>query len=353
MLTLPARYQPNGNKDSGGFGSVIYCQDTHLDRPVAIKSIKDISENHRLFDELNALMRLRSKHVVQVFDIVLGKNDTIGIVQEFIDGDDLWNSPIPKSSYENYLKTLWQIASGIADIHKAGVIHRDIKPNNIKFDAEGIVKIFDFGLSRSEGIKAATKGFKGTFGFAAPELFATDTVPFTKAIDTYAFGVTAICLSGSDLPDELKKIPPHLIPSNFFSTLPMTLPNELAALLEKCLSHNPDERPPMATVRDQLSRQLLRDKHQALAVYNNQTNVLNSSKRTVSLRVEGIGEIKIEYDGFRFYVVFVSGEVFINNQTVELNEEIPGSCVVALGAAYRGNNRTYITFDISNPEVVI
>jgi eukaryotic-like serine/threonine-protein kinase len=97
----------------------------------------------------------------------------------------------------------------------------------------------------------------------------------------------------------------------------------------------------------------LRDKHQALAVYKNQTNVLNSSKKTVTLRVEGIGEIKIDYDGFCFYVVSVSGEVFINNQTVELNEEIPGSCVVTLGAAYRGNDRTYITFDISNPEVVL
>jgi eukaryotic-like serine/threonine-protein kinase len=254
MLTLPARYQPNGNKDSGGFGSVIYCQDTHLDRPVAIKSIKDISENHRLFDELNALMLLRSKHVVQVFDIVPGKNDTIGIVQEFIDGDDLWKSPIPKSSSEDYLKTLWQIASGIADIHEVEVIHRDIKPNNMKFDAEGIVKIFDFGLSRNEGIKAETKGFKGTFGFAAPELFSTDTVPFTKAIDTYSFGITAIFLSGSDLPNELKQVPPNPLASEAFKSLPFNLPNDLSDLLTKCISYDPNERPRIDIVRDQLSR---------------------------------------------------------------------------------------------------
>jgi hypothetical protein len=48
VLDLPKRYVPNGSSASGGFGSVIFCQDTHLDRLVAIKSIKDASEKHRL-----------------------------------------------------------------------------------------------------------------------------------------------------------------------------------------------------------------------------------------------------------------------------------------------------------------
>jgi eukaryotic-like serine/threonine-protein kinase len=353
MLNLPTRYQSTGTSASGGFGNVVFCKDIHLDRFVAIKSIKDVSEKHRLFDELNALMLLRSKHVVQIFDIVPGENDTIGIVQEYIAGDDLWESPIPKISGEHYLKTLWQIASGIADIHDAEVIHRDIKPNNMKFDNEGIVKIFDFGLSRDIGPTAVTNGFKGTIGFAAPELFKFGVVSFTKAIDTYAFGITAIYLSGSELPDELKNIPPHPIPSNFYSSLPIALPTELASLLTKCLSHDPDERPSMSTVQDQLAKHLLHDKHQALAVYNNQTNVLNATKRMVNLKLPEIGEIKIEYDGFRFFVASVSGEVYINNRAVASGEEIPGSCVVTLGAAHRMNARKYITFDVSNPEVVL
>jgi serine/threonine-protein kinase len=206
VVNLPARYLPNGSSASGGFGSVIYCQDTHLDRPVAIKFIKEDSEKHRLIDELNALMCLRSKHVVQVYDRINGENDTIGIVEEYIEGDDLFISKFPQTSYENYLKTIWQIASGIADIHEVRVIHRDIKPNNMKFDQEGIVKIFDFGLSRDDGAKAVTQGFKGTFGFAAPELIESGLVAFTKAVDTYAFGATAIVLSGTGLPNELTRI---------------------------------------------------------------------------------------------------------------------------------------------------
>ncbi|MCX7094635.1 MAG: serine/threonine-protein kinase [Methylobacter sp.] len=354
MLDLPKRYVPNGASDSGGFGSVIYCKDEHLDRPVAIKFIREDSEKHRLMDELNALMLLRSKHVVQVYDIVKGESDSIGIVEEYIDGDDLSNSPIPKTSYEYYLKTLWQIASGIADIHGAEVIHRDIKPNNMKLDKEGIVKIYDFGLSRDEGAKAVTKGFKGTFGFAAPELIASGFVAFSRAVDTYAFGATAIVLSGLGLPDALQKIPPQPLPDNFMSTLPFKLTPDLASLITACLAPNPNDRPLMTHVRDLLSRHLLHNKHQALAVHNNKPLVLNSSKRTISLRFSDVGEIVIEYDGFRFYVSAVSGEVLINNQAVSVGKEIPKSCVVALGGSHRrANERQFITFDVSNPEVVL
>ncbi len=354
MLDLPKRYVPNGSSASGGFGSVIYCQDEHLDRPVAIKFIKEDSEKHRLMDELNALMLLRSKHVVQVYDIVKGESDSIGIVEEYIDGDDLLNSPIPQSSYEYYLKTLWQIASGIADIHEVDVIHRDIKPNNMKFDKEGIVKIFDFGLSRDEGAKAVTKGFKGTFGFAAPELIKSGFVAFSRAVDTYAFGATAIVLSGMGLPDELQKIPPQPLLVNFMSTLPFKLTPDLASLITACLAPNPNDRPLMNHVRDLLSRHLLHNKHQALAVYNNQPSVLNDSKRVVSLKFADIGEIKIEYDGFRFFVSLVNGEVLINNEAVLAGKEIPKSCVVALGGSHRrADMRRFITFDVSNPEVVL
>jgi eukaryotic-like serine/threonine-protein kinase len=220
-----------------------------------------------------------------------------------------------------------------------------------------LLKFSILACQKNDAYIAQTIGYRGTPLFSAPEQnptpFNSSAVTFTKAIDTYAFGVTAIYLSGSDFPDQLKYWPHHPIPSNFFSKLPITLIDELATLLASCLSHDPDERPSMTIIRDQLSKQLLHDKHQALAVYNNQTNLLNSSKRTVTLRLEGIGEIRIEYDGYRFYIASVSGEVFINNQAVSSGEEIPGSCVVALGATHRKNDRKYITFDVSNPEVVI
>jgi serine/threonine-protein kinase len=353
MLKLPKRYEPIGDPASGGFSHVFKCKDNHLERDVAIKFIQEEIEKKRLLDELRALLQMRSKHVVQVYDIVPGEHDSIGIVEEWIEGEDLWDSGFPRQSPGHYLKTLWQIAAGIADIHVAGVIHRDIKPNNMKLDAEQIVKIFDFGLARAEGDDAKTRGFKGTQGFAAPELFGDSTIPFTPAIDTYAFGATAIFLACRDLPPDMKRVPPLPVTDDLFSRIPIPIPAELTGLLSKCLSCSPTLRPMMANVRDALARHLLRYKHQALAVYNGKPFVINAANTSAGLDYPDVGMIEIAYDGLRFFVKTATGEVYINNSPAISEEEIPGSCVVALGGAHRKNDRIYITFDVSNPEVVL
>lgn len=353
ITNLPARYTPLGSPASGGFSHVFKCKDNHLGRDVAIKFIQDEGEKHRLLDELRALLKMRSKHVVQVYDLVPGENDSIGIVEEFVAGEDLWDSDYPRQSPETYLKTLWQISAGIADIHACGVIHRDIKPNNMKLDDEGIVKIFDFGLAKGAGGDAKTMGFKGTPSFAAPELFGHATVAFTPAIDTYAFGATAFFLACQDLPPELQGVPPQPIANPVFSKLPISIPTEVSALLDKCLSLSPSDRPAMERVRDELSRYLLRDRHQALAVHRKAPYVINVGKRSVGFDYPNIGKIEIGYDGLKFVVKVALGDVFINNSPARQGAELPGSCVVALGGAYMGNKREYITFDVSNPEVVL
>lgn len=353
MVKLPKRYTQIASPTSGGFSDVICCKDNHLGRKVAIKFIKDKIEKKRLLDELHALLQMRSKHVVQVYDLVPGEHDSIGIVEEFIEGKDLWDSDFPRKYPDHYLKTLWQIAAGIADIHAAGVIHRDIKPNNMKLDAEGIVKIFDFGLARNAGANAKTKGFKGTLGFAAPELFGDATVAFTSAIDTYAFGATAIFLACQDLFPSMKKSPPQPVKGGAFSKLPIAIPVELTGLLDKCLVHEPADRPLMSAVRDELARHLLRDRHQALAVYNGKPFVITADNRSAGFDYANVGKIEIAYDGLKFSVHVATGEVYINNTPAHPGEDIPGSCVVALGGAYRRNKRAFITFDVSNPEVVL
>ena len=122
-------------------------------------------------DELAALLKMRSKHVVQIYDLCKFPDKCIGIIQEFIDGKDLLESFAPPTSIDSYYRQLWQIASGISDIHAVGVIHRDIKPNNMKVDPEGVIKIFDFGLARDAGPAAATVGFVGTPGLEmAPQI---------------------------------------------------------------------------------------------------------------------------------------------------------------------------------------
>ncbi|GEP57847.1 serine/threonine-protein kinase [Reyranella soli] len=352
-FVLPTRYKPEGAGSSGGFGHVTFCRDLHLDRLVAIKFIQDPAESRRLKDEFQALLTLRSKHVVQVYDLVPGPEDTVGIVEEFIPGKDLFESDIP-SSLNEYLRAIWQIASGIADIHEAKIIHRDIKPNNMKFDGEGIIKIFDFGLARAEGAEAVTKNFVGTRGFAAPELYGTNTVPFSRAVDTYAFGATALYLATRNLPKNILQQPPSALADGTFRGLNLGLRSSLADLLQATMEHDPAQRPLMSTIRDKIARQLLRGKHQALTVLNGKASYLNARNRVVKLELPSVGKIEISYDMYRFKVTAVSGEVAINNKPVVVGQEIPGSCVVALGGGHRQwFQRAYVTFDVSHPEVVL
>jgi len=354
LTPLPIRYIHTGSSAQGGFGSVEFCKDSHLDRLVAIKFIQDSAEKDRIIDEIRALLQLRSKHVVQVYDVVGLGTDSLGIVEEYIDGEDLFINNFPKHTLDNYLKTIWQIASGLADIHNAKIIHRDIKPNNMKLDGEGIIKIFDFGLARDEGLNAKTKGFKGTQGFAAPELYSHGTVEFTRAIDTYAFGICSIFFTGVTLPPYLMQIPPTAPPPGYFSTLPLCIPIELGKLFESCVSTDPADRPSMEDVKNEVARYLLKDRHQAIVIHKGDIQYLNSDTKSVKLELAGIGMVEIAYDGLHFKVISVNDEIYINNSAPNVGMILPTSCVVAIGGRHRrANERAFITFDIANPEVTL
>jgi len=141
-MKIADRYEPTGATSAGGMGEIIECIDLHLQRRVIIKRLQADIEARRLLDEQRALAKVRSKHVVQLYDIVEltdRRKTEKAIVLEFIEGNNLGiNSFKPD---RDYLKVLWQIAGGLKDIHAAGVIHRDIKPDNIRIDVEGVVKI--------------------------------------------------------------------------------------------------------------------------------------------------------------------------------------------------------------------
>lgn len=353
MRGLPERYKQKSLNINGGMGDVIFCDDTTLERTVAIKFIKNPTDERRMLDELAALMLVRSKHVVQVYDIIQTKHEGIGIVQEFIAGNDLIEGfSHPKTTIEYYSK-IWQIAAGISEIHSAGIIHRDIKPNNMKLDPEGVIKIYDFGLARETEFNAKTVGFIGTHGFAAPELY-TKNPTFTTAVDVYSFGTTALFLATGTLPNDIIHACGRPVAPHHFNLVPLSLDPEVQYILNHCLQHSPKMRPPMAYVRDTLAKYILANQHQALVVHRGTATYLNAKNKGITLELSGIGKIVIEYNGSGFIATTVSNEVYINNIPVSINAELPGSCVVALGGPQRrANEREFITFDISNPEIIL
>src|ERR1700722_10477323 len=120
MPLIADRYEPTGNAAWGGVGEVNECIDKNLSRRVMLKRVLKPTDFPRLLDEQKALIRLRSKHVVQLFDVVsfTWKNDNITcLVLEHIDGQDV--DKLTFSPGVELQKSLWQIASGLADIHAA------------------------------------------------------------------------------------------------------------------------------------------------------------------------------------------------------------------------------------------
>lgn len=355
-MKIPRRYKPTGKSFNGGMSHAIQCDDEHLERKVLVKSLMVGAEPARILDELAALQSIRSKHVVQIYDVITdAAGEPVGIVEEFIPGDDLtlFNTP---TTVDEFLKVLYQIAEGIRDIHAHGVIHRDIKRQNMKFDAERCLKIFDFGLARDEA-NASTIGEKGTEGYMAPELFVTSShgkVLFTPAVDVFAFAATALAIMLGKPPKGLRESPPVIPCSDAdFTKLALAIPADVAHELNRCLSLDPLDRPTMDEVARLIERNLLRDQHRALLVSGGATYTLSAAQRIVEIAVKDRGAIKIEYDGQKFVVTFADGDVAINNMGVSAGFELPGSCVIALGAPELKSRRVYITVDVSHPEVTL
>ena len=331
------------------------CQDTHLDRQVLIKELQPGIDQRRIFDEVAALTAIRSKHVVQIYDVIKDvSGEIVGIVEEYISGPDL-STVIPITNTNDFLRVAYAIACGISDIHSAGRVHRDIKPNNIKFDAEGCLKIFDFGLARDGRVDAATQGAVGTPGYMAPELWVDDdeVVQFDSAIDVYAFGATMLKLVMRTLPRPLRQFPPQLpCQDASFGSLALNLTADVATIMNGCLALHTEDRPIMADVRDLIGAQLLRDQHRATLVVQGTPHVLHASRRAVNIALPG-GTARLSYDGLRFSITPVSGDVYVNNVKVTAIQHVPKSCVVTFGGPALGQSRVHVPIDVSHPEVVL
>lgn len=347
-MLIANRYKTLDNSDRGGMGEVIFCEDLHLQRQVVLKYLQAGVDNRRLMDEQKALSKVRSKHVVQLYDIVNIQEVDIqrpAIVLEFINGETLQVGSF--SVNEEYLKLIWQISCGLADIHSHEIIHRDIKPGNIKIDSEGVVKILDFGLSRNNS-DAETMSIIGTPIFMAPELWGDQTIAFDSTIDVYAFGVTCLALLTGSPPASLRSRPPSQPTLADFSTPFTGLPSEITNILHQCLAFERRNRPSMQAIKTLLEKHLLKDRHRATVVLNGNANTLDKDNKRIHLNAN-VGSLIIEYDGLAFVVTQVTGSVYINNTAVRTGTIVPGCCVLTFG---NGGNRKFVTFDVSNPEVM-
>ena len=178
-----AHYRLDAPLGSGSMGVVFLAQDTHLCRPVAIKVLHPdrLSEEsrRRLHDEALTLSRLSHPNVAAVFDFG-ADSDIDYLVMEYVPGTTLdvllQRGPLDP---ETVLALGAQLARGLSAAHVAGIVHRDIKPGNLRVTPEGLLKILDFGVAASPlpgpqavtstSVLGITASMAGTIQYMAPE----------------------------------------------------------------------------------------------------------------------------------------------------------------------------------------
>lgn len=355
-MKLPARYkQVTKSVLAGGFGSVVALEDTFLRRVVLLKTMQDSSHNVQLQNEINGLCRARSRHVVEIYDVLKDdKGQILGVVIERLRGRDF--SDFHKEAAgdpSGYLKVLYQIATALKDLHAAGIIHRDLKLENFKASSAGIVKLFDFGISSPDG-GYQTQENKGTIYYAGPELYIAGAT-ITPELDIYAFGVCAWKLAQEKLPSVLKEQPPQQTgkcPS--ISTALAGVHPEVVAAIDLCLDPDPKARPKAEKLSELLAQHLVRNRHRGLFVQGRtQVVELSSAQPAVSLKIGTLGELKVGYDGLLFKVTGVSGSVRINNSPVNVGDTLHDACLLSFGDKSLGSGQAWVTFFSSHPEVVL
>lgn len=245
----------------GGMGRVYTAQDTELKRQVALKFLNPDALGHRpsvrqFIAEARATSGLNHPNIVTVYEVIQSGGE-IAIAMELVDGEPL-RSFCGKALSPAQLRA-WgvQIAFALEAAHQAGVVHRDVKPENIIVRPDGLIKVLDFGLARALAPEATGASFStaglptGTIRYMSPEQLQGE--PATAASDVFALGIVLYELATGRHPFDAPQVwqTAHAI-----ATIPPTPPEtdrDLAALILAMLEKRPAARPSISEAARRLS----------------------------------------------------------------------------------------------------
>jgi serine/threonine protein kinase/Flp pilus assembly protein TadD len=247
------RYKIVTELGKGGMGSVYRAIDNEINEEIALKLIKpEISSDEKTIErfknELKTARRIAHKNVCKMYYI--GEESGIRyITMEYVEGQDLKRliRQTSQLAIPTALSIVKQICEGLAEAHKLGVVHRDLKPNNIMIDDDGNARIMDFGIARSLKAKGITGSgvMIGTPEYMSPE--QVEAKEIDQRSDIYSLGVLLYEMTTSRLPFEADT--PFAVGMKHKGEAPKDpkefnnqIPEELSHVILKCLEKDKEQR---------------------------------------------------------------------------------------------------------------
>jgi serine/threonine-protein kinase len=250
--TFAGRYQIVGKLGRGGMGVVYKAEDTKLRRAVALKFLppemtRSPESKERFIREARASAAIEHPYICTVHEIDESEGKTF-ISMAYVDGQSL-RERIKSGPFklDEALTIAIQVAEGLEEAHKKGIVHRDIKSSNIMVTAKGQAKILDFGLAKMVGETLITKEAKtmGTVAYMSPEQVRGEAVDFRT--DIWSFGVVLYEILSGQLPFKgeqdssvmysIERKEPKLL-----KRIKPDIPAELERMVEKALAKDPQDR---------------------------------------------------------------------------------------------------------------
>jgi serine/threonine-protein kinase len=243
------RYEIIETLGCGGTSRVDKARDTVIGRTVALKSfLQGFGKNdeQQFLREAQTIGRLSHSSIAQLYDLSTDSGGTPFLVMEFVSGSNLEQmlarAPIPFAS-----AAVWtaDLASALACAHRAGIVHGDVKPSNIRVTEDDKVKLVDFGVARFASQISGSDRVLGTPAYLSPEQIEARKQDGRS--DLFSLGVVLYEMITGVRPfagDSLGEVCAQILTTNPIppSKLDPAVPAAFDRILARCLAKNPDER---------------------------------------------------------------------------------------------------------------
>ena len=294
---IAERYEILGKIGTGGMADVYKAKDHKLNRFVAVKVLKpefreDTTFIRKFKSEAQAAAVLTHPNIVNVFDVG-DDNGVYYIVMELIEGITLkeYISKKGKLSVKEATSIAIQVSMGLEAAHSHGIVHRDVKPQNIIISMDGKVKVTDFGIARAASSNTISSNVMGSVHYSSPEQVRGGYSD--EKSDIYSLGITMYEMVTGKVPFDgdttvaiaIKHLQEEIVPPSIYTP---ELPHSLEQIILKCTQKSVDRRyQNMEDVIADLKHSLIDPQGDFVTL----TSVDNEAK-TVVISDKELGEIK-------------------------------------------------------------